>query len=124
MTIENAEAYVAGIWDWGILRGCFGNTKIEPTDIDGFVERKGKFLIIEAKAKGVPLKKGQQITFKELCKTGLFTVVIVHGTTNKPERIELWNGGKILVYEPANLEKLRDIVSWWFRRANGEKDKE
>ena len=118
MTIENAEAYVAGIWDWGILRGCFGDTKIEPTDIDGFVERKGQFLLIEAKDKNAALKTGQRITFEALHKTGFFTVLIAWGETNKPERIELWHNGKRKVYDPANLEKLRVIVSWWFKWAD------
>jgi hypothetical protein len=41
MTINKLDAYVAGLWDWVCLDGCFGDTKIRPTDIDGLVERRG-----------------------------------------------------------------------------------
>lgn len=119
MTIEDPAAYVAGIWDWGILRGCFGKTKIEPTDIDGLVERKGQFLLIEAKDSNAHLKAGQLFTFARLYKTGVFTILIVWGKTNSPERIELWNNGKRKTYKPADLRKLRTIVSWWFRWVDG-----
>lgn len=118
MTIRNAEAYVAGVWDWGILRGCFADTKIEPTDIDGLVERHGHFLLIEAKDTGVNVKTGQRITLEALHKTGLFTILIVWGPTNSPEKIELWTQQTRRTYDPAGLDKLRDIVSRWFAWAD------
>lgn len=89
MTINNAEAYLRGVWDWGILRGCFGETKIEPTDIDGCVERNGQFLVLETKAPTASVEQGQQITFDRMLSTGRFTVIIVWGETNKPERNKL-----------------------------------
>jgi len=119
MTINNPDAYVAGIWDWGILRGCFGETRIEPTDIDGLVERNGKFLLIEAKAPNVELKRGQQITFQALQKTGVFSILIVWGETNKPERMQLWTRKGEMLIDPASLDKLRQIVAKWFAWADG-----
>ena len=118
MTVNNPEAYLAGVWDWGILRGCFGETKIEPTDVDGLVERKGRFLLIEAKDSTADLKQGQRITLEALHKTGVFTIVIVWGPTDCPERIELWTRKGRFNYESADLAKLRDIVSQWFRWAD------
>lgn len=118
MTIENPDEYLSNIWDWGILRGCFGGTKIEPTDIDGFVERNGKFLVIEAKSPGVELKTGQLITFKRLIDTGCFTIIVVQGETNSPERITLMTRKTTQDYEGADLETLRHIVASWFRWAN------
>ena len=50
MTINDPVKFCAGLWDWGILNGCFGDTLIKPTDIDGFVERNGKFLFFETKS--------------------------------------------------------------------------
>lgn len=119
MTVNNDEAFLAGVWDWGILRGCFGETKIEPTDIDGLVERKGKFLLIEAKGSNADLKRGQRITFDALHKTGLFTILVVWGPKNQPERIELWTRHKKLMYDPANLDRFRSIVAWWYKWADG-----
>lgn len=119
MTINNPEAYARGVWDWGILRGCFGDTRIEPTDVDGLVERKGRFLLIEAKDSGADLRQGQRITYEALHKTGLFTILLVWGPTNEPERVELWTRKCRRVYEAANLGILRDIVAKWFAWADG-----
>lgn len=118
MTINNPEEYLSNIWDWSILRGCFGETRIEPTDIDGFVERNGKFLAIETKSPGVEIKTGQMITFKRLIDTGCFTVALVWGEPGKPEKITLMTSQTTLEYDHANLEQLRKIVSQWFKYAN------
>ena len=119
MTIEDAEAYVASLWDWGILDGCFGTTKIKAEDIDGFVERKGRFLAIETKNNNVPLKDGQRWAYKALHKTGLFTILIIWGEANKPERIELWREGKRpCICENANLDILKRTVKQWFEDAD------
>jgi hypothetical protein len=120
MTIQNAKLYMEGVWDWNILSGCFGNTKIEPTDIDGFVERKRKFLILETKKPGVPIKQGQWWTFNALINTGFFMVVIVWGQTNNPEEMQVLYP---LPYKPtdkkkANINDLRKTVSWWFKYAD------
>ena len=70
MTIQSEERFMASLWDWGILKGCFGDSKIEPTDMDGLVERKGHFLVLEAKQPGVKIKQGQWWTFNALVNTG------------------------------------------------------
>ena len=31
MTINDPEAFCAGLWDWAILDGCFGDTAIMPS---------------------------------------------------------------------------------------------
>lgn len=118
MTIQNPEEYLSNIWDWAILRGCFGETRIEPTDIDGFVERNGRFLAIETKSPDVEMKTGQMITFKRLIDTGCFTVLLVWGEPGKPEKITLMTSKTTIEYDHANLEQLRKIVSQWFKYAN------
>ena len=119
MTINDWEAFKAGVWDWGILDGCFGQTRIAPTDIDGLVERNGKFLVIEAKGLTTDLKLGQRITLEALWRTGLFTIIIIWGETDKPQRLELWNEqGKSDPYD-ADLDELRRVVTEWFIRVNG-----
>jgi hypothetical protein len=120
MTIQNAKLYMEGIWDWDILKGCFGDTKIEPTDIDGFVERKGKFLVLETKKPGVKINQGQWFTFNALINTGVFTVVIIWGLQNMPEEIQVLYPlpKRPTEKKKGNIDDLRNIVSWWFKYAN------
>ena len=118
MTINNLDEFVNNLWDWSILDGCFGNTRIHPTDVDGLVERNGKFLLIEAKSPGVEIKTGQMIMFNKLVHTGYFTVILVWGEINNPEKITLMTSKTIEVYENISLDKLREITSKWFIWAN------
>lgn len=120
MTIEDPVRYVEGIWDWGILKGCFGDTRIEPTDVDGLVERNGHFLLLEAKAPGVPVKQGQWWTFNALRNTGYFTIIVVWGQTNAPEAMQVLYPPPLAAgpKKQADLNDLRNVVSWWFARVN------
>ena len=59
MTIKDINGYVRTLWNWDCLVDCFGNSKIMPSDIDGFVERNGRFLVIETKSPGTELLPGQ-----------------------------------------------------------------
>lgn len=121
MTINNAGQYMAGIWDWAILDGCFGDTKIKPTDIDGFVERRGNFLILETKQPSAGIPEGQELTFKALVKRAGAVVIVIFGEQNKPERLKVYsqkypNG--LEVNDPDGA-LLRRYVAEWFNRANG-----
>ena len=120
MTITNPEAFMDGIWDWAILQDCFGDSKIEPTDIDGFVERKGYFLVLETKRPDVPVKQGQRITFHALKDTGLFTIIIIWGKKNNPTFMEvLYPPPKLCVPRmPCTLTDLRNVVSRWYDDVN------
>ena len=115
MTINDPVKYCAGLWDWGILDGCFGETMIKPTDVDGFVERKGKFLWLETKALGVVVPTGQQLTFDALIKTGIFTIFIIWGSANVPQEIQVMTFLGKHTKEECDLEKLRDLTSRWYR---------
>ena len=125
MTIKNERAYLDGVWDWAILDGCFGHTRIQPTDIDGCVERKGRKLFIETKAPGVPVKLGQMITLMGFVSDG-HTVLIVWGPQNIPQKIRLITPFSDRVYEPADIDKLRWLVRCWFEHAenNGQDNTE
>ena len=122
MTINNPSEYLRNLWDWQCLSGCFGDSKISPTDIDGFVERNSFFLVIETKAPDVPLKTGQRITFEKLVSIPQFSVVVVWGHPHTPEKIMVWydlDKQKEYTGDDASLEKLREIVSGWYRYADG-----
>ena len=45
---ECPSAGFDGIFDWDFLKGCWGGS-IQPTDIDGIVERFGRVLMFETK---------------------------------------------------------------------------
>jgi len=118
MTINNLEKFISGLWDWAILDGCFGESRIKPSDIDGIVERNGHFLVLETKDSGASLPKGQEIMFKRMAETGLFTVMIVWGKTDQPERLRVIHkkGDRDI---PCDIELLRDWVDRWYKYANG-----
>lgn len=121
MTIQNAVAYVAGVWDWAILRGCFGETRIEPTDVDGFVERNGRFLYLEAKQPGVSIPHGQRLTIQALQKTGLFTVMVIWGPTNQPQHIQVFSPTGTSPIMTCDLPLFRRAVNTWFRQVDAGK---
>lgn len=118
MTINDPVAYAASQWDWSIFDGCFGETKIKPTDIDGMVERNGKFLVIETKLPNVDIPQGQLITFRSLVNLGVFSILIIWGHPGKPIKAQLLNTKTNLVFQNVTLEKLRDIMRQWYAHAN------
>lgn len=117
MTINNNEMYEAGVWDWGFLDDCFGETNIRLTDIDGAVERHGKYLFIETKQPGVDIPVGQKIFFDGQVKQGN-AVMFVWGHKNQPERIRVITPHVDKTFESADTELMKEIVSGWFKQAN------
>jgi hypothetical protein len=117
MTVNNKDLFFDGIWDWAMFDGCFGETRIKPTDLDGFVERKGKFLVLETKHKDTPIPEGQRITFESLVKTGYFSILVMWGDKNKPERALLITRKGEKEYNPVDIDKCSKIVSAWFEYA-------
>lgn len=113
MTIEDAHAYVAGLWDWSALAGCFNG--VRPTDLDGLVERRGQFLAFETKVHGPrSLPRGQAIAFEALRRTGYFTVVVIWGRPGRPVAVQVWarDGiGPVLACDLAGLRRL--ARRWW-----------
>lgn len=70
-----------GVFEWDFLLPAFAGTRIQPMDLDFVVERRGRFLVQETKASGVPLPQGQILTFERLLDTGIFTLFLVQGKT-------------------------------------------
>jgi len=109
MSINSPEEYVKNLWDWRILDGCFGDSKISVSDIDGFVERNGKILILETKAPGVKIPTGQNIAFNSFVRQGI-TVFLIWGYPGNPERMSIWPRNST----PCNLDIVRNFVKRWF----------
>ena len=103
--------------DFEIFEGCFGNTRIMPTDIDGCVERKGNFLILEYKPTNKVLTTGQRITLETFACNPLYTVIVIwHKPCDLHEHKEvthiqiLPNGKRISITE----NDLRIFINKWF----------
>ena len=114
MTINDPEMFCKSLWDWSCLDGCFGQTKIKPTDMDGYVERHGYFIGFETKLPNVPIPDGQNITFEKLVSSGYWTVLIAWGNPGNPIELELRTRWKTMHYQNTNLDKMRELVSKWF----------
>lgn len=113
---ESPPAQFDGTFDWSWTKGCFGDTKITPMDLDGIVERKGKFLVFETKNIGIEIPTGQLITLQQLVRTRLFTVMIIWGKKS-PEKIKvLFHNGSTREYH--GIDEARNIVTKWFKWAN------
>ena len=117
MTIRNVEKFVDSIQDWAILDGCFGSTRIKPSDIDGFVERCGVCLFLEGKGIDAPLTTGQAIAFLTLAKQGN-TVIVFWGRDRDIRRMRVIRPGDPGVVKEASLQDLRTEVAAWYLKAN------
>lgn len=118
MTIHDPDGFMKNFWDWGFLDECFEGSNCKVSDVDGEVERYGKFLVIETKSPGASIPKGQQILLDAKQKRGDL-VVVVWGERNKPEMMQIWGHHEKPV--PTDIQKLKDVVRWWWRRANKSK---
>ena len=128
-TIKNPEAFnkklpagFDGVFDWSWTQGCFGDTKIEPMDFDGVVERKKHYLVFETKDLFVDIKEGQEIALANLNKAKTFTVIKIWGK-DSPEYAEiLYHNGKI--EKIMDKEKIIERVKAWYKAADSDSLKE
>jgi hypothetical protein len=105
-------------WDWGWLRGCFGETGISPSDLDFIVERRGCFLAFEIKRPDEPLPDGQLLLLCRLAEIPLVSVFLIRGKRNTPETIQRITLDGLSDTRPTSQEDLRELVRGWFRRAD------
>lgn len=112
--IRNRDAYRDRAWDWAFLNDCFGGTKIRPSDLDGLVERNGRFLVLEAKPAGASINVGQRRTLAALASLPNFTVLVLYGEPNKPVAMQAWPNDRV----EASEDTIRAFVSAWFAWAD------
>lgn len=119
MTINNPQSFVGQLWDWSVLNGCFGDTKIAPTDVDGLVEHNGHFLMLEAKNSGVTIPVGQAILHNAWLSYR-HSLIVIYGDPGKPTRLEcyLFGSRKPRISDPATIELLRAMVNYWFKKVH------
>lgn len=117
MNIRDVEYYQGSFWDWSFLNDVFTHN-IKVSDIDGVVERNGKFLYIETKRPNKPITTGQDIMHQAWLNQG-HTVLRIWGIENKPERATLLHGVAKEEIENCTLEDIKGIVSRWYNWADG-----
>jgi hypothetical protein len=116
MTIHNLKKFEEGLWDWEFLRQCFGGN-IVPSDLDGIVERNGQFLVLEGKSSGTKIPEGQQILFENFIKSGHFTVIVLWGESNKPEKMLFTSATQQVMIDPATIKDVKDFAYKWYAEA-------
>ena len=109
MTIRNEKAYMNNLWDWGFIENILpGSCAV--SDIDGIIERRGHFLLIETKGPGVEVPQGQAIMFDSLSAIPQFSVWVVWGKPGKVEAMQRWGQA---VFRADNQNLLDTVQLWW-----------
>jgi len=116
-----------GIFDWSFLLPVFEGTKIEPTDIDGMVERHGKVLFMETKGPSVPIPQGQIIAYKTLLTIGkgkIYLMIFYGKTSSTIEGMDEWYYRHGVIkqkgYQGCDWNYVFERVKAWFNWANKE----
>jgi hypothetical protein len=115
--LRAAPAGFDGVFDWSWTKGCFGDTKIAPMDMDAVIERRGNFLVLETKSVGAVVPQGQLMTLKALHSLGRFTVMIIHGKS-APEVSQCWYPNSKKMAELHGVDEAREFVARWYRWAD------
>ncbi len=102
--------------DYAPFNGCF-DTGVKISDIDGILERRGRFLIIEWKEPGAVMSAGQDILFKTLSREYSFMVLFIHGKAIDANLITdatLLLGGREYGPIDMDLPRLQAVFrEWW-----------
>jgi len=123
---ESKPAGFDGVFDWGtIFQGCWGDTTIQPTDLDMKVERHGQFFVCETKHPGVEIPDGQAEALMQLWKKGDFLIFLIWGKDkNTLTSGKVWLPLNWYPNHPAHpiehltIEKCQIVARWWFEKAN------
>lgn len=98
---------------------CFPGS-IGMSDVDGIVEYRGRFLLLEWKAPGGTLTRGQSIMFEQMTAASpMFTVVVVAGEPQDMtvDTVQVFQGGKSKPPEKCTFDSLRARIFAWAKRA-------
>lgn len=122
MSAIDQRHYIKTFHDFDIFKGCFGNSKIMPSDIDFIVERKNNFLMMEFKPEDKAVFYGQELLLQRLSRVPKFTVVLVfhsrgrtlHEKLDVKAMKEYPNGERI----EANNKNLIIFVTEWYAKAD------
>ena len=97
------------------------NPLLVPSNVDGILERKGKFLILEWKRENEEVSKGQQYMLQALASKPDFTVIILIGNTDTETIINRFfldsKAGCILMGH--GFEEFKKYYIDWYKKADG-----
>lgn len=98
---------------------CFPG-KIGFGDVDGLIERRGSFLVVEWKEPNAPLTMGQLITFKHLSSVPTITVLVVEGDNSQMsvESVSQVTESGLSEKRPIDLAGLKSLFTQWFNYAD------
>jgi len=105
-----------GLTNWQVVIDALPG-KVGVSDIDGIIERKGHFLVMESKNELEKLPQGQAILLEQLSRIEKFTVLLVHMNTRD---------GHIFAYQKCVMGEWSQLyyvdnltfsekISQWFR---------
>jgi len=109
--------------DYGAFLGLLpDNPKVTPCNIDGIVERKGKFLVLEWKREDEGTSEGLRRTLQALASVHNFQVWLVEGDTDNGLRI-----GRFYSIPPfgkprllgENVDEFIHVYKMWYEYADG-----
>ena len=111
-----------GVFDWDVFKqmGCWGDTRIEPMDFDGVVERHRHYLVFETKQNGASVPLGQSITLENLHVAKSFTVVKIWPKSPPFERMEIITQLGTL-HEVNGHDEIVKVIKRWFISADEKK---
>jgi len=141
--IRSVVSYLRSMPDWTEFNSCFEPSKIRISDIDGIVERKGEFLVLDMKGPQVPMNQGQMMLYRAMQQKRM-TVVIIRGTTTHDipnarcksgAEAMIVDLGRIVVQslhiladdgserkiEPATNSDLHNFIRAWYIKANSKR---
>ena len=110
--------------NWAVFNECFAGTRIRITDVDGVVERNGKFLFIEVKQNTKTILTGQKILFEKLTENAPHISVLLLYAHNVSKEMDIQeyavfkNGEMTQDWTPTNTEEMKGYVKAWFQRAH------
>ena len=119
MTLKSFDSYIKNAADFAPLQAIL-DQRGEPSgfcDIDQAKERSCRLLLIEWKAPGVEVTRGQMILFEHLARMGLTTPLILWGSAGIPSAFQIV--GMMDRPAPIDLEGLADLVASWGHWATG-----
>lgn len=106
-----------------IFDDCFGG-KIEMSDVDGVVERNGRFLYVEWKSPRGEITKGQDILLQQWtkckkCKARAYVVeCVVNPTPDSVCNVTRYAGGTCGKRNSMKVSDLIDEFSRWYKWAD------
>ena len=115
------------LWDFEVFNECF-TRGIKVSDINGIVETKGRFLLMETKRpEERVMSKGQLFTLESFLAQGHYVLILFGTDMHNLVAAEAWCPTKTkttyfrhIFAKPIDLSELQNWVSRWFAWADGQ----